>query len=53
MGLVTEVYPTADLHTKVIEVAKEITNKPLSALIAAKEVIKQNENLSMSDGVAL
>jgi enoyl-CoA hydratase/carnithine racemase len=22
MGLVTEVYPTADLHTKVIEIAK-------------------------------
>lgn len=53
MGLVSEVYPTADLHTKVIELAKEITNKPLSALIAAKEVIKQNENLSMSEGVAL
>lgn len=53
MGLVSEVFPTADLHTKVIDIAKEITNKPLSALIAAKEAIKENENLSMREGVAL
>ena len=53
MGLVSEVYPTADLHTKVIDVCKEITNKPLTALIAAKEAIKENENLSMAEGVAL
>jgi enoyl-CoA hydratase/carnithine racemase len=50
---VSEVYPFADLHTKVIEVAKEITNKPLSALIAAKQVIKENENLSMREGQEL
>ena len=30
-----------------------MTNKPLSALIAAKEAIKQNENLSMAEGIAL
>jgi hypothetical protein len=34
----------------VIEKAKEMTNKPLSALLAAKQVIKQNENLSMRQG---
>ena len=30
-----------------------MTNKPLSALIAAKKVIKESENLSMKDGVQL
>ena len=30
-----------------------MTNKPLTALIAAKKVIKESENLSMNDGVAL
>jgi hypothetical protein len=34
------------LHDKVIEIAKEITNKPLTALLAAKQAIKENENLS-------
>jgi enoyl-CoA hydratase/carnithine racemase len=53
MGLVSEVFPTADLHTKVISIAKEITNKPLPALLAAKQAIKENENLTMSEGVAL
>lgn len=42
MGLVSEVFPTADLHAKVIDIAKEITNKPLSALIAAKAAIRGN-----------
>lgn len=40
LGIVSEVFPAADLHQKVIEIAKEITNKPLSALLAAKEAIK-------------
>jgi enoyl-CoA hydratase len=40
LGIVSEVYPTDQLHEKVIEVAKEITNKPLSALLAAKQAIK-------------
>jgi enoyl-CoA hydratase/carnithine racemase len=53
LGIVSEVFPTADLHTKVIEIAKEITNKPLSALLAAKAAIKENENLTMNEGVAL
>jgi len=34
-------------------VAAEITQKPLSALLAAKKVIKESENLSMNDGIAL
>lgn len=42
LGIVSEVYPNDDLHTKVIEIAKEITNKPLSALLAAKQAIKEN-----------
>lgn len=33
--------------------AAEITQKPLSALIAAKKVIKESENLSMKDGITL
>ena len=52
MGIVSEIYPTADLHSKVIELCKEITNRPITALIAAKEAIKQNENKSMVDGIA-
>lgn len=42
MGLVSEVFPTADLHNKVIDIAKEITNKPITALKAAKQAIKEN-----------
>ena len=33
--------------------ATEITNKPLTAILVAKQVIKESENLSMNDGVAL
>lgn len=53
MGMVSEVFPTAELHSKVLEVATEITNKPLTAILAAKKVIKESENLSMRDGVDL
>lgn len=53
LGIVSEVFPNDDLHNKVIEIAKEITNKPLPALLAAKQAIKENENLSQADGVAL
>ena len=42
MGVVSEVFPTADLHTKVIDIAKEITQKPITALTAAKRAIKEN-----------
>ena len=52
LGIVSEIFPTADLHTKVIDLAKEITNRPITALIAAKEAIKQNENKSMTEGIA-
>ena len=40
LGIVSEVFPTDQLHEKVIEIAKEITNKPLTALLAAKQAIK-------------
>jgi hypothetical protein len=30
-----------------------MTQKPLTALIAAKKVIKESENLSMKEGIAL
>lgn len=53
LGIVSEVFPFADLHAKVIEIAKEITNKPLPALLAAKQAIKENENLSQREGVEL
>ena len=53
LGIVSEVFPFADLHNKVIDIAREITNKPLPALLAAKQAIKENENLSQHDGVAL
>jgi enoyl-CoA hydratase/carnithine racemase len=36
LGIVSEIFPTADLHTKVIDLAKEMTNRPITALIAAK-----------------
>ena len=53
LGIVSEVFKTEELHQKVIELATEMTHKPLTALIAAKKVIKESENLSMKDGVAL
>lgn len=53
LGIVSEVFKTEELHEKVIGIAKEMTNKPLSALLAAKKVIKDSENLSMRDGVGL
>lgn len=40
------------MHQKVIDVATEIVNKPLSALMAAKDAIKKNEELSMKEGIA-
>jgi enoyl-CoA hydratase/carnithine racemase len=42
LGIVSEVFKTDELHTKVLEIATEITQKPLSALIAAKSVIKES-----------
>ena len=53
MGFVSEIFKREELHDKVTAIATEITNKPLSAILAAKESIKQIENLSMNDGVAL
>lgn len=53
MGIVSEIFKREELHDKVIAIATEITNKPLSAILAAKEAIKQIENLSMNEGVAL
>jgi len=53
LGFVSEIFKREELHQKVEDIAKEITNKPLSAILAAKEAIKQIENLSMTDGVAL
>ena len=53
MGIVSEVFKTEELHQKVIEIATEMTHKPMTALLAAKKVIKESENLSMRDGVAL
>ena len=53
LGLVSQVFKTDELHAKVLEIATEITQKPLTALIAAKKVIKESENLSMTNGVAL
>jgi enoyl-CoA hydratase/carnithine racemase len=53
LGIVSEVFKTDELHTKVLEIAAEITQKPLTALIAAKKVINESENLSLIDGVAL
>jgi enoyl-CoA hydratase/carnithine racemase len=53
LGVVSEVYKTDELHSKVIELANEMANKPITALKAAKKVIKEAENLGMRDGVAL
>ena len=53
LGFVSEVFKKEELHDKVIGIANEITNKPLTAILAAKEAIKQTENLSMSEGIAL
>lgn len=53
LGFVSEVFKKEELHEKVIGIANEITNKPLTAILAAKEAIKQTENLSMSEGIAL
>jgi enoyl-CoA hydratase/carnithine racemase len=39
LGIVAEVYKTDELHAKVLEIATEITKKPLTALIAAKKAI--------------
>ena len=53
LGMVSEVFKKEELHEKVIGIATEITNKPLTAILAAKEAIKQTENLSIIEGVAL
>lgn len=53
MGLVSEVFKYEELHERVTKIATEMTNKPLTALIAAKRAIKEAENLGMKDGVAL
>ena len=53
MGLVSEVFKTEELHDKVIKIATEMTHRPLTALIAAKQAIKESENLGMKDGIAL
>ena len=42
LGIVSEVYKFDELHQKVIDTATEITNKPLPAILAAKDAIKQN-----------
>ncbi len=47
MGMVSEVFRKDELHEKVTQIAEEIVNKPLSALIAAKQVLKESENLGM------
>ena len=53
MGLVSEVYKTDELHSKVIDLANEMANKPITALKAAKKVIRDAENLGIKDGIAL
>ena len=53
LGVVADVFPNDELHEKVIEVASKMVNKPLSALVAAKQAIKESENLSVRDAVAL
>ena len=42
MGIVSQVFKTDELHQKVTEIATEVTQKPLTALIAAKKAIKEN-----------
>jgi len=41
------------MHSKVKEYCASVVQKPMTALVAAKEAIKQAENLSMKDGIAL
>lgn len=53
MGIASEVFPKDDLHNKVIDLAKEMTLKPITALTAAKKAIKDNENKSMSEGISI
>ena len=42
MGIVSQVFKTDELHQKVTEIATEVTQKPLTALIAAKKAIKES-----------
>lgn len=41
MGLVSQVFKYEDLHAEATKIATEITNKPLPAILAAKQCIKQ------------
>lgn len=51
MGLVSEVFD-GDLHAHTLNFANSITQKASTALIAAKQCIKESENLSMEEGIA-
>ena len=51
MGIVSDVFKKEELHTKTLELATQISEKPLKTLIAAKQAIKQSQELSLSQGV--
>lgn len=51
MGIVSDVYPKEELHLKTLELARVISEKPLTALKTAKDVIKQAEELPLEEGV--
>jgi len=50
-GLVSRVVPTAELRQTALNVAAQISELPLPALIAIKESIRQAEETSLSDGI--
>lgn len=51
MGIVSDVFPKEELHAKTLDLARQISEKPLSALRAAKDAIKQADEQPLESGV--
>ena len=51
MGLVSEVFPTEDFHAKVTSLARQMTDKPLAALKAAKRAVRHSEDNTIREGI--
>jgi len=50
-GLVSRVVPAAELRQTALDLAGQISELPLPALIAAKEAIRQAEEMPLSDAI--
>ena len=51
LGIVSDVFAKEELHDKTLDIARQISEKPLSALQAAKDAIKKADELPLTEGV--